>query len=102
MSKSKYKTKGSASKYDSCIVTSSSVSSSEDELPDLSYIRSSRDVQKRIDSRVAQLQKESHIEGKESKTTLKRGGNVQEVVQKQVAWPHECILGWGHQAEGEF
>ena len=43
-SKQKYKAKSSGSKHDSYTVTSSSASSSENELPDLSYIRSSRDV----------------------------------------------------------
>ena len=47
-----------------------------------------------LDRQVAQLERDSRVEGYDnSKIKSKRGGNVEVLIQKYVVWPHECILG---------
>ena len=91
------KSKTSVKKCDiSSSEQSQSSESSDDDtkIPELSYIRSSRDVQKQIDRSLAKLSKKQ-LEGNDGSKKLKskRGGPVEVTVQKKVAWPHEHILG---------
>ena len=74
---------------------SSSESSSEDsDAPDLSYLRSNKRIQKRVDDRLAELEKNCESKGKSEKLKSKRGGgSVDVLVEKRVAWPHDVILG---------
>ena len=73
-----------------------SLESSDDEIkiPELSYIRSSKDIQRQIDRSIAKLSRKQ-LEGNDMSQKLKskRGGPVEVAVQKKVAWPHEHILG---------
>ena len=77
-----------------CKVVSSS-SSEEEELPCLSTLRSSRQIQRKIDRRISEMQLDSKIEGRDIdlKNKSKRGGNVDVLVKRRVAWPQEAILG---------
>ena len=71
-----------------------SESSSDDEsLPSLSVLRSSRDIQKAVDKRLAEIESCSQVEGKDNKLKSKRGGGVEVLVSKKVAWPHDNVLG---------
>ena len=71
-----------------------SESSSDDEsLPSLSVLRSSRDIQRAVDKRLAEIENISHDQGKDSKLKSKRGGGVEVSVSKKVAWPHDNVLG---------
>ena len=59
--------------------------SSEEELPNLSLLRSSRDVQKHIDRRMAELERDIRSEGnEENKIKSKRGRNIV-LVQRRIA-----------------
>ena len=73
-----------------------SLESSDDEvkIPQLSHIRSSKEVQRQIDRSIAKLSRKQ-LEGNDisQKLKSKRGGPVEVAVQKKVAWPHEHILG---------
>ena len=54
---------------------SSSESSSDKDIPSLSFIRSSRKVQKCVDDRITQIEKTSESQGNDnSKIKSKRGG----------------------------
>ena len=91
------KSKTSVKKCDSSSSEQSQNSESSDDdtkIPELSYIRSSRDVQKQIDRSLAKLSKKQS-EGNDGSKKLKskRGGPVEVTVQEKVAWPHEHILG---------
>ena len=69
-------------------------SSSDDEsLPSLSVLRSSRNIQKAVDKRIAEIESLTQPEGKDNKTKSKRGGGVEVLVPKKVAWPHDNVLG---------
>ena len=73
---------------------SSSESSSEDsDVPELSYLRSNKRIQKKVDDRLADLEKNFEAKGKSEKLKSKRGGSVEVLVEKRVAWPHDVILG---------
>ena len=69
-----------------------SSSSSEDELPCLLVLKSSRAVQRKIDQTVAEMEAESRNEGNDLTIESKRGC-LDVLVQTKVSWPHECILG---------
>ena len=78
------------------VISESSESSEDDmQLPSLSTLRSSRCVQRQVDHTMADLESKQCSEGNNnvSKIKSKRGGPVEVVVQKKVAWPHEPILG---------
>ena len=49
-------------------------SSDEDILPSLSVLRSSKDIQKQVDERIAEIEARSKTEGKDNKLKSKRGG----------------------------
>ena len=71
-----------------------SESSSDDELlPSLSVLKSSRDIQRQVDARIAEIESHSKIEGNDNKLKSKRGGGVDVLVSKKVAWPHDNVLG---------
>ena len=72
----------------------SSESESEDsDVPDLAYLRSNKRIQKKVDDRIAELEKNFETKGKSEKLKSKRGGSVEVLVEKRVAWPHDVILG---------
>ena len=73
----------------------SSSSSEEEDLPCLSTLRSSRQIQRKIDRRISEMQLDSKIEGRDIdlKNKSKRGGNVDVLVKRRVAWPQDAILG---------
>ena len=69
--------KSKTSRYDS---------SSEDEvLPSLSVLKSSRNIQRQVDARIAEIESHSKLEGNDSKLKSKRGGGVDVLVSKKVA-----------------
>ena len=66
-------------------VMSSESSSDESDLPSLSVLKSSRQVQRKVDERLAEIQNESRVEGNNTtKIKSKRGGSVDMVVCKRV------------------
>ena len=72
---------------------SSESSSDESDLPSLSVLKSSRQVQRKVDERLAEIQNESRVQGNNTtKIKSKRGGSVDMVVCKRVAWPQDSIL----------
>ena len=81
------------SKAKNKVITSDS--SSDSEIPNVTSLRMSRIIQKKVDERLAQFEQKSSIQGNSSSSKLKskRGGNVDVYVEKRVAWPHEAILG---------
>ena len=69
-------------------------SSDDDEVPCLSVLRTSMDVQRKVDDRIAEIEGASKIGGNDrQKIKSKRGGGVEVLVSKKVAWPHDTILG---------
>ena len=67
--------------------------SSDEEIPCLSFLKSSKAVQKRVNERLAEIESSSKLEGNEqSKTKSKRGGGTDVVVTKKVTWPQHSIL----------
>ena len=63
-------------------------------LPNLATLRSSADIQHRVDSRLRQLERMQQTAGNDNnKIKSKTGGAVDVVVKHKVAWPHEAILG---------
>ena len=67
--------------------------SDEDEIPFWSVLRTSRDVQRKVD-KIAEIESASKFEGNDSqKLKSKRGGAVDVIVSKKVGWPHDTILG---------
>ena len=76
------------------VVVTSDSSSDESDIPDISSLRSSRELQKKVDHRLSKLEKSSVSQGKSgSKIKSKRGGEVEVLVENKVAWPHESIFG---------
>ena len=51
-------------------------SSEEESLPSLSVLKSSRDIQRQVDTRIAEIESHSKLEGNDSKLKSKRGGGV--------------------------
>ena len=81
-----------ASKADS---SDSDSSSDESLVPSLSHLKSARDIQRQVDNRLRELEECSFTpkgQGKQ-KFKSKRGGNVDILVHKKVAWPDDTILG---------
>ena len=78
-------------------VVCSDESSDDSDFPSLIDIKSSRSVQKKIDRSLDNLDSTHIPKGNDHahKLKSKRGGPVEVVVNKKVAWPHEHILG-GH------
>ena len=56
-------------------------------------LRSSCDIQKAVDKRLAEIETCSHAEGKDNKLKSKHEGEVEVLVSKKVAWPHDNVLG---------
>ena len=76
------------------LVSSSDSSDDELELPELKAIRSSRSIQKKIDKKLASLQREKQDQGNDTpKIKSKRGGSSEVLVNKRVSWPQDHILG---------
>ena len=87
---SKFSVKRSRTKT---VMTSDS-SDNETEIPDLKVIRSSRPLQKKIDKKLASMDKEKHNQGNETpKIKSKRGGTTEVLVNNRVSWPQDHILG---------
>ena len=82
---------GVNTKYDSA--ESSSQSSSDEDIPSLSFVRSSRKIQKRLDDRIAQIEKASESKGNDTPKIKPKRGIVEVLVSKKVSWPHDTILG---------
>ena len=78
-------------------VLCSDESSDDSDFPSLIDIKSSKAVQKKIDQSIDNLDSTHIPQGNDhaQKLKSKRGGPVEVVVNKRVAWPHEHILG-GH------
>ena len=75
-------------------VQESDSSSDESLVPSLSMLKSSKDIQQQVDSRLRELEECSFVQGNQKqKLKSKRGGNVDYIVSKKVAWPHDSILG---------
>ena len=65
----------------------------DEEIPCLSVLKSSKAVQKRVNERQAEIESLSKLEGNDqSKIKSKRGGGMDVVVAKKVAWPQDSIL----------
>ena len=94
--KSNKKVKGHTDVFDT-----SDSSSDESDFPSLSVIRSSKALQKRIDTSIAVLEKDQKAQGNSisEKIKSKRGG-VEVMVNKRVAWPREHIFEGGQVAKG--
>ena len=75
------------------VLSESSESSDDGEIPLLSSIRSSKAKQKQVDRSLADLEKVNSVKGNEQKLKSKRGGPVEVLVSHRVNWPHEYILG---------
>ena len=74
-------------------IVSSDSSSDESDTPSLELLRS-KQLQKKVDKRIRELNQCSQSPGKECQTVKsKRGGGVDIVVKQKVLWPHEAILG---------
>ena len=65
----------------------SSSSSEEEDLPCLSTLRSSHQIQRKIDRRISEMQLDSKFEGRDTdlKNKSKRGGNIDILVKRRVA-----------------
>ena len=73
---------------------SGSYASNEDQcMPRLYSIRQSTKFQRQVDSRIRELEQQTHITGSVGKIKSKIGGNAEVIVKHRVAWPHEAILG---------
>ena len=81
---------GVNTKYDS---TESSSQSSSEDIPSLSFVRSSRKIQKHLDDRIAQIEKASESKGNDTPKIKSKRGIVEVLVSKKVSWPHDTILG---------
>ena len=69
-------------------------SSDESLVPSLSHLKSARDIQRQVDNRLHELEECSFTpqgQGKQ-KVKSKCGGNVNILVHKKVACPHDTIL----------
>ena len=79
------------------VVVTTDSSSDESDIPDISALRSSRELQRKVNRRLSKLEKSSASQGKSgSKIKSKGGGGVEVLVEKKVAWAHESILGGTH------
>ena len=75
------------------LLRSTSEPSSKEDLPCLSLLKSSKAVQKKVDARLAELESTSHVEGNECvRLKSKRGGGVDVLVSKKVAWPQDSFF----------
>ena len=88
--------------HNSSLEDSTSSLSEEDELPCLTLLRSSRDVQKKIDKRIAQLERMVDLEVKRGKIKCKRGGSVDVLVLKNVRLGHLNAFWVGDKTETEL
>ena len=52
-------------------------------LPSLSVLKSSRDIQRQVDARIAEIESHSKVEGNDSKLKSKHGGGVDVFVSKK-------------------
>ena len=86
------KCKARAESTDSSLSENSN-SDGELKLPKLSYIRSSRQIQRQIDQSLAKLGKNPDRGNDPQKLKSKRGGPVEVTVHQKVSWPHEHVLG---------
>ena len=82
---------GVSRKYES--TESSSQSLSDEDIPSLSVVRSSRKIQKRVDDRIAQIEKAYQSKGNDAPKIKSKRGGVEVLVSKKVVWPHDTILG---------
>ena len=72
---------------------SDSESSEDESIPSLTCMNKSEKIQREIDSRIRELERQSEATGTREKIKSKRGGNIDVLVKKKVVWPHEAILG---------
>ena len=76
-----------------CSGNISATSFDESDIPDITYLRSSKSVKKQVDQKLSQLERDSHLQGNCSSQKIKsKGGGVEVLVEKKVAWPHDVIL----------
>ena len=69
-------------------------SSDESLVPSLNHLKSAKDIQRQVDSRLRELEECSFSpKGKKQKFKSKRGGSVDVIVSKRVPWPHDTVLG---------
>ena len=73
--------------------SSSEFSDEEQCIPTLNKIRQSVKIQRQVDKRIRELEKQSEVAGTLGKIKSKRGGSVEVLVKHKVSWPHEAILG---------
>ena len=59
----------------------------------LSYLRTSKSIQRQIDRRLAQLDQSSHVQGKCCSQNIKSKQSIEVLVERRVSWAHEVILG---------
>ena len=74
-------------------VLSDTESSEDESIPSLRCMRKSEKMQRDIDTRIRELERQSEATGTGTKIKSKRGGNIDVLVKNKVAWPHEAILG---------
>ena len=75
-------------------VQESDSSSDESLVSSLSMLKSSKDIKQQVDSRLHELEECSGVQSNQKqKLKSKRGGNVESIVSKKVAWPHDSIPG---------
>ena len=86
--------KSSKSKKSRPTYVTSDSSSDESDTPSMKQLKSNA-IQKKVDSRLRELNHSSHLPGSDSSVKLKskRGGSVEVNVKNKVSWPHEAILG---------
>ena len=76
------------------VFDTSDFSDDESDFPPLSVIRSSKALQKRIDTSIAELERDQKPQGNSNSEKIKsKRGAVEVLVNKCVTWPHEHILG---------
>ena len=74
----------------------SKVSDSEMIVPSLNVLKSKKSIQRKVDQRLKQLQKDSRVKsGSCENFKSKRGGNVDCLVKHKIASPQDTVLG-GH------
>ena len=73
-------------------VQESDSSSDESLVPSLSMLKLNKDIQQQIDSRLPELEECSSVQGNQKqKLKSNRGGNIECIVNKKVACPHDSI-----------
>ena len=86
----------------SCYVSSES-SFDDSEVPELSYLKSNKSIQKKVDDRLAELEKSVESKGKSEKLKSKWGGLCRGFwLKKRVAWPHDVTLGGSKSNKGHI